>query len=131
MTELEKILCQIDTRYIEMNNGRRFVITGAERYFYKEQLTTFTIRAFGDSCFYDYTKYFASLEEETENIDSSKKLREKMIELADKRHIVAIKLAGLPISRINKKLEETDCNIRKFTAIDKNLSIVDELCTNT
>ena len=129
MTELEKILCQIDTRYIEANDGRRFVISGAERYFYKEQLITYTMRAFGDGCFYDYTKYFDSLEEETENIDSSKKLRAKMIDLADERHIVAIKLAGLPIDYINKKLEETDCNIRKFTAIDKNLSIVDELCT--
>lgn len=130
MTELEKILSQIDTQYIEANDGRRFVITGAERYFYKEQLTTYTMRAFGDSCFYDYTKYFASLEEEAENIDSSKKLRAKMIELADEYHSVAISLKGLPISYINKKLEETDCNIRKFTAIDKNLSIVDELCTS-
>ncbi len=130
MTELEKILSQIDTQYIEANDGRRFVISGAERYFYKEQLTTYTMRAFGDGCFYDYTKYFASLEEETENIDSSSKLRARMIELADERHIVAISLKGLPISYINKKLEETDCNIRKFTAIDKNLSIVDELCTS-
>ena len=78
MTELEKIFGQIDTKYIDLNDGRRFVITGAERYFYKEQLTTYTMRAFGDSCFYDYTKYFASLEEEAENIDSSKKLRAKM-----------------------------------------------------
>lgn len=129
MTELEKILSQIDTRYIEANDGRRFVISGAERYFYKEQLTAYTMRAFGDGCFYDYTKYFASLEEEAENIDSSKKLRTKMIDLADERHIVASKLEGLPVDYINKKLEETDCNIRKFTAIDKNLSIVDELCT--
>lgn len=128
MTELEKILNQIDTQYIEMNDGRRFVITGAERYFYKEQLTTYTMRAFGDGCFYDYTKYFASLEEEIENIDSSSKLHARMIQLADEYHIVAISLKGLPISYINKKLEETDCNIRKFTAIDKNLSIVDELC---
>lgn len=130
MTELEKIFGQIDTKYIDLNDGRRFVITGAERYFYKEQLTTYTMRAFGDNCFYDYTKYFASLEKEVENIDSSKKLHAKMIELADEYHIVAIKLAGLPVDYINKKLEETDCNIRKFTAIDKNLSIVDELCTN-
>lgn len=130
MTELEKILNQIDTQYIEMNDGRRFVITGAERYFYKEQLTTYTMRAFGDGCFYDYTKYFASLEEEIENIDSSSKLHARMIQLADEYHIVAINLKGLPISYINKKLEETDCNIRKFTAIDKNLSIVDELCTS-
>ena len=130
MTELEKILNQIDTQYIEMNDGRRFVITGAERYFYKEQLTTYTMRAFGDGCFYDYTKYFASLEKEIENIDSSNKLHARMIQLADEYHIVAISLKGLPISYINKKLEETDCNIRKFTAIDKNLSIVDELCTS-
>ena len=130
MTELEKILSQIDTQYIEANDGRRFVISGVERYFYKEQLTTYTMRAFGDGCFYDYTKYFASLEEETENIDSSSKLRARMIELADERHIVAISLKGLPIDYINKKLEETDCNIRKFTAIDKNLTIVDELCTS-
>lgn len=130
MTELEKILSQIDTQYIEANDGRRFVISGAERYFYKEQLTTYTMRAFGDGCFYDYTKYFASLEEETENITSSKSLRAKMIDLADERHIVAISLKGLPIDYINKKLEETECNIRKFTAIDKNLSIVDELCTS-
>ena len=130
MTELEKILCQIDTQYIYMNDGRRFMISGAERYFYKEQLTTYTMRAFGDNCFYDYTKYFASLEKELENIDSSKKLHAKMIELADEYRIVAIKLAGLPVDYINKKLEETDCNIRKFTAIDKNLSIVDELCTS-
>lgn len=129
MTELEKILGQIDAQYIEANDGRRFVISGAERYFYKEQLTTYTMRAFGDGCFYDYTKYFASLEEETENIDSSEKLRARMIELADEYHIIAISLKGLPINYINKKLEETDCNIRKFTAIDKNLSIVDELCT--
>ena len=129
MTELEKILCQIDTRYIYMNDGRRFMISGATSYFYKEQLTTYTMRAFGDNCFYDYTKYFASLEKEVENIDSSKKLHAKMIELADEYRIVAIKLAGLPVDYINKKLEETDCNIRKFTAIDKNLSIVDELCT--
>ena len=131
MTELEKIFGQIDTKYIDLNDVRRFVITGAERYFYKEQLTTYTMCAFGDNCFYDYTKYFASLEKEVENIDSSKKLHAKMIELADKRHIDAIKLAGLPISYINKKLEETDCNIRKFNTIDKNLSIIDELCTNT
>ena len=129
MTELEKIFGQIDTKYIDLNDGRRFVITGAERYFYKEQLTTYTMRAFGDNCFYDYTKYFASLEKEVENIDSSKKLHAKMIELADEYRIVAIKLAGLSVDYINKKLEETDCNIRKFTAIDKNLSIVDELCT--
>lgn len=129
MTELEKIFGQIDTKYIDLNDGRRFVITGAERYFYKEQLTTYTMRAFGDDCFYDYTKYFASLEEEAENIDSSNKLRTIMLKLADEYHIVAIKLAGLPISYINKKLEETDCNIRKFTALDKNLAIVDELCT--
>lgn len=129
MTELEKIFGQIDTKYIDLNDGRCFVITGAERYFYKEQLTTYTMRAFGDNCFYDYTKYFASLEKEVENIDSSKKLHAKMIELADEYHIVAIKLAGLSVDYINKKLEETDCNIRKFTAIDKNLSIVDELCT--
>jgi len=129
MTELEKILSQIDTQYIEANDGRRFVISGAERYFYKEQLTTYTMRAFGDGCFYDYTRYFASLEEEIEDIDSSKKLRARMIQLADEYHIVAISLKDLPISYINKKLEETDCNIRKFTAIDKNLAIVDELCT--
>lgn len=129
MTELEKIFGQIDTKYIDLNDGRRFVITGAERYFYKEQLTTYTMRAFGDNCFYDYTKYFASLEKEVENIDSSKKLHAKMIELADEYRIVAIKLAGLSVDYINKKLEETDCNIRKFTAIDKNLTIVDELCT--
>lgn len=129
MTELEKIFGQIYTKYIDLNDGRRFVITGAERYFYKEQLTTYTMRAFGDNCFYDYTKYFASLEKEVENIDSSKKLHAKMIELADEYRIVAIKLAGLSVDYINKKLEETDCNIRKFTAIDKNLSIVDELCT--
>ena len=129
MTELEKILGQIDTQYIELNDGRRFAISGVERYFYKEQLTTYTMRAFGDNCFYDYTKYFASLEKEVENIDSSKKLHAKMIELADEYRIVAIKLAGLPISYINKKLEETDCNIRKFTALDKNLAIVDKLCT--
>lgn len=129
MTELEKIFGQIDTKYIDLTDGRRFVITGAERYFYKEQLTTYTMRAFGDNCFYDYTKYFASLEKEVENIDSSKKLHAKMIELADEYRIVAIKLAGLSVDYINKKLEETDCNIRKFTAIDKNLSIVDELCT--
>ena len=129
MTELEKILGQIDTQYIELNDGRRFAISGVERYFYKEQLTTYTMRAFGDNYFYDYTKYFASLEKEVENIDSSKKLHAKMIELADEYRIVAIKLAGLPISYINKKLEETDCNIRKFTALDKNLAIVDELCT--
>lgn len=128
MTELEKIFGQIDTKYIDLNAGRCFVISGAERYFYKEQLTTYSVRAF-DDCFYDYTKYFASLEKEVENIDSSKKLHAKMIELADEYHIVAIKLEGLPIDFINKKLEETDCNIRKFTAIDKNLAIVDELCT--
>lgn len=130
MTELEKIFGQIDTKYIDLNDGRRFVITGAERYFYKEQLTTYTMRAFGDNCFYDYTKYFASLEKEVENIDSSKKLHAKMIELADDRYITRINLNGLPPDYINKKLEETDCNIRKFTAIDKNLSIVDELCTS-
>lgn len=130
MTELEKILSQIDSQYIEANDGRRFVISGAERFFYKEQLTTYTMRAFGDGCFYDYTKYFASLEEETKNIDSSKKLRARMIELADEYHIIAISLTGLPINYINKKLEETDCNIRKFTALDKNLAIVDELCTS-
>lgn len=130
MTELEKILSQIDSQYIEANDGRRFVISGAERFFYKEQLTTYTMRAFGDGCFYDYTKYFASLEEETKNIDSSEKLRARMIELADEYHIIAISLKGLPINYINKKLEETDCNIRKFTALDKNLAIVDELCTS-
>ena len=129
MTELEKILGQIDTQYIEMNDGRRFVITGAERYFYKEQLTVYTMRAFSDGCFYDHTKYFEQLEKELENIDSSKKLRERMIELADDRYITRINLNGLPPAYINKKLEETDCNIRKFTAIDKNLGIVDELCT--
>lgn len=130
MTELEKIIGQIDTQYVETNDGRRFVISGAERYFYKEQLSTYTMRAFGDNCFYDYTKYFASLEEEAKNIDSSKKLRARMIELADEYHIVAISLKGLPTYYINKKLEETDCNIRKFTALDKNLAIVDELCTS-
>lgn len=129
MTKLEKILGQIDTQYIELNDGRRFAISGVERYFYKEQLSVYTMRAFGDDCFYDYTKYFASLEKEAESIDSSKKLRERMLKLADEYHIVAIKLTGLPISYINKKLEETDCNIRKFNAIDKNLSIIDELCT--
>ena len=129
MTELEKILCQIDTRYIYMNDGRRFMISGATSYFYKEKLADYNMCAFGDNCFYDYTKYFASLEKETENIDSSKKLRTKMLNLADKYHIDAISLKSLPISYINKKLEETDCNIRKFNAIDKNLSIIDELCT--
>lgn len=127
MTELEKIIDKIDSRYIELNDGKRFVITGAERYFYKERLTTYTMRAFGDGCFYDYTKYFASLEEEAENINSSKKLCEKMIQLADEYQIVAISLKGLPIDYINKKLEETDCNIRKFTALYKNLTIIDEI----
>ena len=112
-----------------MNDGRRFMISGATSYFYKENLADYNMCAFGDNCFYDYTKYFASLEKEVENIDSSKKLHAKMIELADEYHVVAIKLAGLPVDYINKKLEETDCNIRKFTAIDKNLSIIDELCT--
>lgn len=130
MTELEKILGQIDTQYVETNNGKRFIISGAERYFYKEQLSSYTLRAFSDNCFYDYTKYFASLEEETKNIDSSEKLCARMIKLADEYHIVAIPLKGLSIDYINKKLEETDCNIRKFTALDKNLAIVDELCTN-
>lgn len=130
MTELEKILGQIDTKYIEWTDGRRFVISGFERYSYKEQLSSYTMRAFGDNCFYDYTKYFASLEEETKNIDSSKKLRARMIKLADEYHIVAIPLKGLSIDYINKKLEETDCNIRKFTVLYKNLAIVDELCTN-
>lgn len=130
MTELEKILSQIDSQYIEANDGRRFVISGAERFFYKEQLTTYIMRAFGDGCFYDYTKYFNSLEEEIKNIDSSEKLRARMIELADEYHIIAVSLKGLPINYINKKLEETDCNIRKYTALDKNLAIADELCTS-
>ena len=129
MTELEKIQDQIDARYVDMNNTRRLVITGAKRYFYKEQLAVYTMHAFDDDCFYDYTKYFVSLKEEAENIDSSMKLRARMLKLADKRHIVAISLKGLPVNYINKKLEETDCNIRKFTALDKNLSIIDELCT--
>lgn len=129
MTELEKMISHIDTQYVELNNGNRFVITGAERYFYKEQLTVYTMRAFGDSCFYDYTKYFKTLEEELEHIDTSRKLHEIMIGLADEYHIVALPLNCLTPDFINKKLEETDCNIRKFTVIDKNLGIVDELCT--
>lgn len=130
MTALEKIIGQIDTQYITINDGKRFVITGTEHYFYKEQLAVFTIRAFGDGCFYDYTKYFASLEEELENINSVRKLRARMIKLSDEEHVIPIKLEGLSVDYINRKLEETDCNIRKYTIIDKNLGIIDELCTS-
>ena len=130
MTELEKLIEKIDSQYIELNDGKRFVITGAERYFYKEQLTAYTMRAFGDGCFYDYSRYFDTINEELDNITSSSKLHEMLIKWATENNIVAIKLSDLTPEIINEKLKYNTIQIRKLNEIDKNLKILDELCTN-
>ena len=130
MTELEKIIEKIDSQYIELNDGKRFVITGAERYFYKEQLTSYTMRAFGDGCFYDYSRYFDTINEELDNITSSSKLHEMLIKWATENNIVAIKLSDLTLEIINEQLKYNTIQIRKLNEIDKNLKILDELCTN-
>lgn len=130
MTELEKIIDKIDLQYIELNDGKRFVITGAERYFYKEQLTVYTMRAFGDGCFYDYSRYFNTINKELDNITSSSKLHEMLIKWATEDNIVAIKLSNLTPETINEKLKYNTIQIRKLNEIDENLKIIDELCTN-
>lgn len=129
MTELEKIIDKIDSQYVESNDGKCLVITGAELYFYKEHITVYTMRAFGDSCFYDYSRYFSAINEELDNITSSSNLRAMLRRHATEYNIVALKLSDLTPEIINEKLKYNTIQIRKLNEIDKNLKILDELCT--
>ena len=125
MTELEKLIDKIDSQYIELNDGKRFVITGAERYFYKEQLTVYTMRAFGDGCFYDYSRYFDTINEELDNITSSSKLREMLIKWATEDNIVAVKLSNLTPEIITTNT----IYLAKYAQMYDEIKIINELCT--